>query len=69
MRNFQGYISRVNRSRGLDVKYGINFLNTWEKRRFSFKNDLKQILLQFLECEDFYVDLNTLIQKLPLLAE
>jgi len=32
-------------------------------------NYLKQILLRFLEHEDFYVDLNTLIQKLPLLAE
>ena len=31
MRNFQGYINRVNPSRGLDVKYGINFLNTCEK--------------------------------------
>ena len=30
-RNFQGYINRVNSSRGLDVKYGINFLNTCEK--------------------------------------
>ena len=32
-------------------------------------NYLKQILLRFLEHEDFYVDLNTLIQKLLLLAE
>ena len=32
-----------------------------KKRRFSFKNDLKQILLRFLGHEDFYVDLNTLI--------
>ena len=32
-----------------------------KKRRFSFKNDLKQRLLRFLEHEDFYVDLNTLI--------
>ena len=40
-----------------------------KKRRFSFKNCLNQILLRFLEHEDSYVDLNTLIQKLPLLAE
>ena len=29
----------------------------------SFNNDVKQILLQFLEHEDFYVDLNTLIHN------
>ena len=32
MEDFQGYINRVNPSRGLDAKYGINFLNTYEKR-------------------------------------
>ena len=36
MRNFQGYSNRVNHSRGLDVKYGINFLNTNAKKEEIF---------------------------------
>ena len=60
MRHFQGYINRENPSRGLDAKYGINFLSTYD-------NCLKQILLRFLEHEDSYADLITLIQKLPFL--
>ena len=35
MENFHGYINRVNPSspsRGLDAKYGINFLNSYETR-------------------------------------
>ena len=40
-----------------------------KKRRFSFKKCQKQILLRFLEHEDSHVDLNTLIQKVPFLAE
>ena len=64
--NIQDKNSRATRFHASDVKYGTDSQNISErKNKTAFKKCLQQTLLQLLEHEENYVDVHTLIQKIP----
>ena len=50
--------------RVLGSKFGMGYLKFLKKDRKAFKRSLKEMLLDFLETEDSYIDVDTIIVKM-----